>query len=116
VFTKPWIRELVLKQLEENDAQLRKAEYEFDNWVTLLTEDQIYEAGRNSNFLLHLCHYWTHVGGLQYVDFIGRVEDFEFDFDIFLSRVNIYDAGCDNLNLSEDISKVTITTTSVSVE
>src|SRR5258708_900801 len=79
-FPEPWIKELVMRQLDENRAQLARANYEFNAWVGLITEDQIFAVGRNSSFPLHPAHYWTHLAGTQYVHFIGRVEDFEADF------------------------------------
>jgi hypothetical protein len=90
-FPQPWIRELVIKQLEENYAQIRQANFQFDEWLKLVDEGQIYEVGRNSNFPLHPAQYWTHVAGEQFVKFVGRVENFESDFQSFLSRAGITD-------------------------
>jgi hypothetical protein len=75
--------------LRENFAQLLRAEFDFDRWVERLSEEQIYEIGRNTSFPLHPAHYWTHVGGRQVVDYIGRVEDFEADFRGFLGHVAV---------------------------
>ncbi len=88
-FPEPWIRELVLRQLAENSAQLHSASFQFDEWLDLVGDEQIYEAGRNTNFPLHPAHYWTHIAGRQAVDFIGRVENFETDFQTFLERADI---------------------------
>jgi Sulfotransferase family len=88
-FPKPWIHELVIKQLEENRIQLQRANFQFDEWLELVDESQIYEIGRNSNFPLHPAHYWTHVAGENFVSFVGRVEHFETDFQDFLLRVGI---------------------------
>jgi len=88
-YPQPWIRDLVMKQLAENSAQLRSASFQFDGWLDLVGDDQIYEAGRNTNFPLHPAHCWTHIAGRQAVDFIGRVENFEADFQSFLERVGI---------------------------
>ena len=65
-YESPWVMNHVMRQLSENSAQLRQAQYDFDGWVTLLTEEQIYEAGRNSNFPLHPAHYWTHIADKKY--------------------------------------------------
>ena len=43
--------------------QLIQAQFQFDRWLDLVSDDQIYEIGRNTNFCLHPCHYWTHIGG-----------------------------------------------------
>jgi hypothetical protein len=88
-YPQPWIRDLVMKQLSENFAQVCQAQFRFDRWLELVGEDQVYEAGRNTNFPLHPAHYWTHLAGRQAVNFIGRVEDFETDFQRFLAQVGI---------------------------
>lgn len=90
-----------MKQLAENFAQLSRAQFKFDDWLQLVSEDQIYEAGRNSNFPLHPAYYWTHLGGDLAVDFVGRVEEFESDFQRFLDKVNITDARRVNSNVVE---------------
>ena len=100
-YPEPWIRDHVMKQLAENLAQLRQAEFGFDNWLELIGEEQIYEIGRNTNCPLHPSHYWTHVAGRQVVDWIGRVENFEADFREFLLRVNIEPMACVNANVAE---------------
>jgi hypothetical protein len=75
-----WIKNLVVRQVEENRRQLARAQYDFDAWIALLTEDQVRNIGRNSSLPLHPACYWTHVGGEPGVDFVGRVERFEEDF------------------------------------
>ncbi|MEX2030822.1 MAG: sulfotransferase family 2 domain-containing protein [Anaerolineales bacterium] len=100
-YPEPWIRDHVMKQLTENLAQLRQAQFMFDNWLELVGEEQVYEIGRNTNFPLHPSHYWTHVAGQQVVDLIGRVENFETDFQEFLLRVNIDRMQPANANISE---------------
>ena len=88
-YPSPWIERHVMKQLEENLEQFKKAEFKFDNWLELVSEEQIYEAGRNSNFPLHPAYYWTHIADKQCVDFVGKVENFESDFKKFLNLVEI---------------------------
>ena len=97
-FPSDWVRELVMTQLAETDMQLRRADYQFDAWIALLDEAQIYEAGRNTGFPLHPAHYWTHVAGRQCVDVVGRVERFEPDFASFCAHVGI-EAGAENSNV-----------------
>jgi hypothetical protein len=72
-----------------NFAQLCRAGFDFDAWLASVRDEQIYEVGRNTNFPLHPAYYWTHIADLQAVDFIGRVETFEADFQHFLSQVGI---------------------------
>jgi hypothetical protein len=97
----PWIRDLVASQLAENQLQLQRAQYEIDAWLKLVGDEQIYEIGRNSNFPLHPVHYWTHIAGKQVVDFVGRVEAFEEDFEAFLSKVGIASVEQVNANVVE---------------
>jgi hypothetical protein len=88
-YPEPWIGDLVRAQLAENFAQLCRAAFDFDAWLPLLRDEQVYEVGRNTNFPLHPAHYWTHIADIQAVDFIGQVETFEADFQRFLSQVGI---------------------------
>lgn len=73
------VRALVMEQLAENEAQLKRAGGDFDRWVGLIDERQVLDQGGNSNFPLHPAHYWTHLGHEKAVDFIGKVERFEID-------------------------------------
>jgi hypothetical protein len=100
-FPDKWVRELVMKQLSETESQLRAANYQFDAWIQLIQDDQIYEQGRNTNFPLHPAHYWTHVAGEKTVDFIGTVETFESDFRRFLRQVDLPDVPGLNANVVE---------------
>ncbi len=88
-FPSEWIRSLVRRQVAENLAQLFEADFDFNRWMLSVTEEQVFEVGRNTNFPLHPSHYWTHVDGRQYASFIGRVEDFEHDVDEFCTQVGI---------------------------
>ncbi|MCF8262454.1 MAG: sulfotransferase family protein [Melioribacteraceae bacterium] len=95
-----WINRLLTDQLDELFAMLKKAKFDFNRWFEILGEELIYEVGRNSNFMLHPAHYWTHINGEQAVDFIGRVENFEDDFKIFLSKIDIDSVESINANVS----------------
>jgi hypothetical protein len=106
-FPHPWIRKLVMKQLNENFEQISKAGYDFDAWLDLVQDEQIYEIGRNTNFPLHPAHYWTHCANKQTVDFIGRVENFEIDFQEFLSRIGIEEQlPLLNCNVTESVPDI----------
>jgi len=100
-FPSPWIRNLVMKQLAENYAQLVKSNNDFDRWVALIEDEQIYEQGRNTNFPLHPAHYWTHIAGKAVVDFVGKVENFDADFKKFTTLADISDAPEINANTVE---------------
>lgn len=97
-YANDWTRSLVIRQLDENLAYLRRANFDFEEWISALDEALVYEIGRNICFHLHPAHYWTHLGPDQYVDFIGRVESFESDFKEFCLRVEI-DTPVVNVNL-----------------
>jgi Sulfotransferase family len=100
-YPEPWIRQYVMKQLTENFAQLCQAQFKFDEWLELIGDDQVYEIGRNTNFPLHPAHYWTHIAEHQVVGFIGRVENFEADFQEFTARINIGRVQPLNANVAE---------------
>ena len=102
-YPEPWVRDHVMEQLAENSSRLCRAQFDFDRWLDLLGDDQVYELGRNTNLPIHPSHYWTHIAGRRAVDFVGRVEDFEADFREFLARVDIDPAGTDpeNANVVE---------------
>lgn len=101
VFPVQWVGELVRAQLAENFAALTAAGFEFDAWVAGLSEYAVREVGRNSSLPLHPAHYWTHLAGVQRVDFIGRVEDFEADFAGLCARLGVVPAAEGNANLGE---------------
>jgi hypothetical protein len=100
-YPETWIRELVMKQLAENLAQLSRANFQFDAWFALVGEEQINESGRNSNFPLHPVHYWTHIADRHAVNFIGKVENFEKDFERLLSTLKIHEVNYGNHNVSD---------------
>ena len=88
-FTQPAVKAQVMKQLAANYAQLSKAGFEFNAWLRLVEDRQIYDSALNSSFPLYPAHYWTHRGGERAVDFIGRVEQFEGDFAALCSQLGI---------------------------
>jgi hypothetical protein len=99
-FHHPWVRDLVMTQLDENLARLTQANHDFDAWWAAVPEYLIFEAGRNTNFPLHPAHYWTHVNKELLVDFVGKVEQFEADFKILCQRLRIDDAANGNANVT----------------
>jgi hypothetical protein len=85
----PWIKELVVRQVEENRRQLERARYDFDDWIALLKEEQVRNLGGNSSLPLHPGHYWTHLGRHPFVEFVARVERFEEDFQRLVAWLGI---------------------------
>ena len=88
-----------MRQLAENFGQLS---LDFDRWVKTLRKDQIYDVGRNTSFSLHPATYWTHIGETQFVDFVGRVENFDEDFNSMCSMFDISDVPKD---LNDNVRK-----------
>jgi hypothetical protein len=88
-FPRPWIKAMVMRQLADNYAQLAAGNFDFDNWFSLVEEYQIYEAGHNSSFPLYPSHYWTGVDRRRNVDFVGKTENFEPDFDAFCQEIGL---------------------------
>jgi hypothetical protein len=88
-FPERWIENLVMQQLADNLRQLCSAGFDFNHWLDLVQEHQIYEVGHNTSFPLHPSHYWTHFEGKQMVHFIGKVENFEIDFQTLCSMIGV---------------------------
>lgn len=101
VFPDEHVRELVLGQLAANHSQLRRAGFEFERWLALIEHRQVFEAGRNSSLPLHPSHYWTHRDGVQAIDFLGRVESFEADFERLCATLGVPPASRVNANVGE---------------
>ena len=88
-FSPRWIGELVRAQVAENMSRIVRAGFDFNEWIRSLPEYEVFEPGRNTNMVLHPAHYWTHVAGDLQVGFVGKVENFESDFDGFCKFVGI---------------------------
>jgi sulfotransferase famil protein len=99
-----WIKNLVMQQVADNFRQLCSAGFDFDRWLDLVQEHQIYEVGHNTSFRLHPSHYWTHFGGKQMVDFIGKVENFEIDFETLCSKIGVVCGEKINKNVTNEES------------
>jgi Sulfotransferase family len=104
-FPERWIKDLVMKQLTDNFSQLSAAGFDFDQWLHLVEEHQVYEVGRNTSFPLHPSHYWTHLAGRKFVDFIGKIENFEADFETLCSMIDVICEEKISENVTSDASK-----------
>jgi hypothetical protein len=102
-FPNPWIKALVMRQLAENFSQLAAGDFDFDKWLALVDEYQVFEVGRNSSFPLHPAHYWTGIGLERKVDFIGKTECFEQDFATFCTSVQVKVTEHANANVSDQL-------------
>jgi hypothetical protein len=96
-----WIGELVMRQLDANRRQLERANYNVDEWIASLAEDQIYNVGHNTSLPLHPAHYWTHLAGSRHVSIIGRVETFEDDLESICDRLGVQPPERQNRNVSD---------------
>ena len=64
-------------------------------------EDHVFfSTGRNSNLPLFPSNYWTGLYGQIIVDFIGKVEAFEADFQRFFTLVEIKRTSLENESVS----------------
>jgi hypothetical protein len=99
-FSPAWVRELVMVQLDGHLARLKEAGFDFDAWWSLVPEHLIFEAGRDTSFPLHPCHYWTHVNQTPYVEFLGKVENFERDFQNLCQRLGLRDSDAGDANIT----------------
>jgi Sulfotransferase family len=88
-YPSPWVKSLVMSQLAENYAQLASGGFDFDQWLDLVSEQQVLQIGRNSSFPLHPAHYWTGIAGKVGVDFVGKVESFEADFEKLCTQIGV---------------------------
>ncbi|MET3763073.1 sulfotransferase family 2 domain-containing protein [Sphingomonas sp. UYEF23] len=96
-----WIENLIRTQIAENMHRIIASGYDFDNWIYSLPDYEVFEAGRNTNMVLHPCHYWTHVDSVQIVGFVGKVEQFERDFQRFCRHVDIEPPAIQLANVSK---------------
>lgn len=101
-FHPDWVNTLVREQISQNMSRLIAAGFDFDEWIALLPEAEIFSAGRNTNMPLHPANYWTHLGDEQIVDFIGTVENFENDFASFCRTIGLEFQGIKSKNVSPD--------------
>ena len=95
-----WVKSLVMSQLAENYAQLAAGGFDFDEWLALVKEHQVLQIGRNSSFPLHPAHYWTGITGNVEVDFVGKVENFEADFDELCRHIGVGPLKRENENVT----------------
>lgn len=102
-FANPSVRDLVMRQLAENSRHLAASDYDFNKWLMSTRDCQIYETDRNSSFPLHPAYYWTGTPSEQRIDFVGKVENFEQDFDAFCSLVGISVAERVNDNVTTSL-------------
>lgn len=101
VYPSEWIKELVTDQLADIARRLITTGYDFNRWILKLPEYEVYEAGRNTNMLLHPARYWTHAAGRQIVDFVGRVETFEHDVERLCALIGIPVPEAGNANVTD---------------
>lgn len=99
-FETEWIGALVKTQIATNMSRLISAGLDFNKWIQILPAHEVFEPGHNTNMVLHPCHYWTHVNGEQKVGFVGKVEQFDADFERFCDFVAIEQPAIQVANVS----------------
>ncbi len=100
-YPEPWIRERVLEQLARAWAGASRAGFDVNRWFQQLPEHEILDAGQGGTLCLHPCIYWTHRGKELGVDFLGKVEHFEADFDRLRARYGIGETNRLDANRSD---------------
>jgi hypothetical protein len=101
-FPELWIRDLVTEQLARDYALLARAQFNVDAWFQMLPAQDLFDSGHNVSLPLYPVHYWTHVEGTQAAGFIGKVENFEEDFEALCREFGIDLPGRENANQSEE--------------
>jgi hypothetical protein len=99
-FEPAWVGDLVRAQIGENMSRIIAAGFDFDKWISILPEYEVFDSGRNTNMPLHPAHYWTHAEG-RTADFVGRVETFEADFAAFCKLIGIETPPIELRNVSD---------------
>jgi hypothetical protein len=102
-FSVSWIQDLVRQQISENMSRIIRSGFDFNEWIEILPDYEVFDVGRNTSMVLHPSHYWTHVNGEQFADFIGKVEDFENDFSRFCKLVKIEPPTIVRSNVGEPV-------------
>lgn len=93
-FKDQWVKDLVLSDIAANHKTLHDAQFDVNNWFSMIRPYEILESGRNTCFNLHPASYWTHSNGSLIPNFIGHVESFE---ECFLRLTNRFGIQCNSL-------------------
>ena len=102
-FQEAWVGDLVRTQISENMRRVVLAAFDFNKWLQLLPDYEVFDVGRNASMVLHPAHYWTHIGGRQLAEFVGKVESFQSDFQRFCAFAGIDPPEIINANVSEQM-------------
>lgn len=70
------------------DPNYPEEEWPFGKWVEAMLVDKIREIIRGYNHIRPMVE-WTHMGGYQIVDYIGRMEDLQGSWDEISRRIGI---------------------------
>ena len=98
-FEDPAMKFFVLDQVAQNTQDIIRAGYNLNVWFLNLSPYKMLDTS-SVTFLLQPAHAWTHVGD-QKIDFIGKVENFEVDFEILKSRYGIGSTSLESVNQSD---------------
>jgi len=89
----------VVEQVAENFQDIIRAGYNLNAWFSNLSLYKILDNS-SATFLLQPAHTWTRLGD-RTIDFIGKVENFESDFEKLKSRYGIGPTEQVSLNQSD---------------
>jgi hypothetical protein len=99
----PLVAGLIAEQSARVYAGLSSAGFDLNRWFDALPLHALHEAGHNVCLPLHPATYWTHRDGRLRADFIGRVEDFERDFERLRARYRLPETANAVANRSSDL-------------
>jgi len=102
----------VLEQLRLNLEGLKEANFDFNRWFQRLPDYFFYDRDRNTSLPIHPMTYWTHDGKVLRARFLGRVENFEIDFQRLCRQFSLTNVASGNANVSfEEWASLSTTTT-----
>jgi Sulfotransferase family len=89
----------ILDQVAQNTQDIIRSSYNLNAWFLNLSPYKILDS-TSVTFLLQPAHIWTQLGN-QKIDFIGKVENFEADFEKLKSRYGIGPTSLESVNQSD---------------
>jgi hypothetical protein len=97
-FSDPQLKDFVLDQVAQNTNDLIRSGYNLNVWFLNLSPYKILDNS-SATFLLQPAHVWTHLDN-QKISFIGKVENFESDFEKLKSQYGIGTTSLESVNQS----------------
>lgn len=98
-FRTPALKTFVLDQVAQNTQDIIRCGYDLNTWFMSLSPYKILDQS-SPTFLLQPVSAWTHLG-TQSIDFIGKVENFETDFEKLKAWAGIGPTSNESVNRSQ---------------